>query len=172
MEATDDIDTQGYWTTDDYEALLGLAAYRYLAQRVGRHRPRPRGPRQQYDSLLAATNATLGRHHPPVPPRLPALLDHAAQHRQPVRRPGGRQLGVTVRATGPGTGSLLGAPLNGPGLVHDRRHLRTTASARLKGMLPPNTFGGFPDDYYSSGYNAGYGNGRTGQRPTTATRGS
>ena len=31
MEATNDIDTQGYWTTDDYEALLGLAAYRYLA---------------------------------------------------------------------------------------------------------------------------------------------
>jgi hypothetical protein len=29
--------------------------------------------------------------------------------------------------------------------------------ARLKGKLPPNTFGGFPGDYYSSGYNAGYG---------------
>ena len=28
---------------------------------------------------------------------------------------------------------------------------------RLQGMLPPNTFGGFPDDYYSTGYNAGYG---------------
>jgi hypothetical protein len=29
--------------------------------------------------------------------------------------------------------------------------------ARLKGKLPPNTFGGFPGDYYSTGYNAGYG---------------
>ena len=35
MAATDDIDTQGYWTTDDYSALIGLAAYHYLAQRVG-----------------------------------------------------------------------------------------------------------------------------------------
>jgi hypothetical protein len=29
--------------------------------------------------------------------------------------------------------------------------------ARLKGKLPPNTFGGFPGDYYSTGYNAGDG---------------
>ena len=35
MEATNDIDTQGYWTTDDYEALLGLAAYRYMASTLG-----------------------------------------------------------------------------------------------------------------------------------------
>ena len=35
MESTDDIDFEGYWTIDNYEALLGLAAYRYLATRVG-----------------------------------------------------------------------------------------------------------------------------------------
>jgi hypothetical protein len=29
--------------------------------------------------------------------------------------------------------------------------------ARLRGKLPPNTFGGFPGDYYSTAYNAGYG---------------
>ena len=34
---------------------------------------------------------------------------------------------------------------------------------RLQGVLPPDTFGGFPGDYYSSGYNAGYGHGRPGQ---------
>jgi hypothetical protein len=31
MEATNDIDSDGYWTVDDFEALMGLAAYRYLA---------------------------------------------------------------------------------------------------------------------------------------------
>ena len=30
---TNDIDSNGYWTVDDYEALMGLTAYRYLAQR-------------------------------------------------------------------------------------------------------------------------------------------
>ena len=56
MEATDDIDSNGYWTTDDYEALMGLAAYRYLA--TGSATRRSRGRPQQYDSLLAATNRT------------------------------------------------------------------------------------------------------------------
>ena len=45
MEATNDIDTQGSWTTDDYEALLGLAAYRYIARRSATPtKPRGRAP--------------------------------------------------------------------------------------------------------------------------------
>ena len=33
MQSTYDIDFQGSWTIDNFEALLGLAAYRYLAAR-------------------------------------------------------------------------------------------------------------------------------------------
>ena len=58
MKATDDIDTQGSWTTDDYSALIGLAAYRYVAQRVG-NASEAAWATQQYGSLLSATNATL-----------------------------------------------------------------------------------------------------------------
>ena len=60
MEATNDIDTQGYWTTDDYESLLGLAAYRYLATAVG-NTGEAEWATNEYDSLLAATDATLDR---------------------------------------------------------------------------------------------------------------
>ena len=60
MEATDDIDTQGYWTVDDYEALLGLAAYRYVAATIG-NATEASWATSQYDSLLAATNAVLGQ---------------------------------------------------------------------------------------------------------------
>ena len=35
MEKTNDIDANGYWTIDNYEALTGLATYRWLAQQVG-----------------------------------------------------------------------------------------------------------------------------------------
>ena len=35
MEKTNDIDANGYWTIDNYEALMGLWAYRWLAQQVG-----------------------------------------------------------------------------------------------------------------------------------------
>ena len=60
MEATDDIDTQGYWTVDDYEALLGLAAYRYVAATIGND-TEASWATSQYDSLLAATDAVLGQ---------------------------------------------------------------------------------------------------------------
>ena len=39
MEKTNDIDANGYWTIDNYEALTGLATYRWLAEQVGQHRP-------------------------------------------------------------------------------------------------------------------------------------
>jgi hypothetical protein len=52
--------------------------------------------------------------------------------------------------------SLFGATVNGPGATMiDATY--DYGFARLKGKLPPNTFGGFPGDYYSTGYNAGYG---------------
>ena len=60
MEATNDIDTQGYWTTDDYEALIGLAAYRYLAAAVG-NTGEAAWATSQYDGLLAATDAVLSQ---------------------------------------------------------------------------------------------------------------
>ena len=58
MEATNDIDSNGYWTVDDYEALIGLAAYRYLAAALGNPTEAAWAARQ-YDSLLAAMNTTL-----------------------------------------------------------------------------------------------------------------
>ena len=35
MEETNDIDANGYWTIDNYEALMGLWSYHWLAQQVG-----------------------------------------------------------------------------------------------------------------------------------------
>ena len=156
MGATNDIDTQGYWTTDDYEALTGLAAYRYLAERIG-DRPEAAWAAQQYDSLLSATNqaldTTISRYGLDY---LPCSL-LAAQQRQQVRESRGRQLDVAVRLRRLGVdGSLFGATLNGPGIsLIDATY--AYGFQRLKGMLPPDTFGGFPGDYYSTAYNAGMG---------------
>jgi hypothetical protein len=55
MESTDDIDSDGYWTVDDFEALMGLAAYRYIATRVGAT-SQVKWATSEYDALLAATN--------------------------------------------------------------------------------------------------------------------
>src|SRR4029077_16331638 len=53
---TNEIDSNGYWTVDDYEALMGLAAYRYLAQRVGAT-AEVAWATSEYDSLRPAVNA-------------------------------------------------------------------------------------------------------------------
>jgi len=157
MEETDDIDTNGYWTTDDFAALLGLAAYRYLAQRVG-DRSEAAWALQQYDSLLAATNTTLN-----------ATMQ---QYRLDYLPCSMLQPNTANRCVHPEDanwsspfgnwaweGYLLGELRSGPGIsMIDATY--AYGFARLKGKLPPGTFGGFPDDYYSSGYNAA--NGATG----------
>jgi hypothetical protein len=52
---------------------------------------------------------------------------------------------------------LFDAEVTGPGLtLIDSTY--DYGFRRLRGKLPPNTFGGYPSDYYfSTGYNAGYG---------------
>ena len=154
MEATDDIDSQGYWTTDDYDALLGLVAYRYLAQRLG-NTSEATWATNQYDSLLAATNQTLdstishfGLDYLPCSMVQPDSANRCANPEDANwASPFGRWAW---------DGSLFGATESGPGIsLLDATY--AFGFGRLKGVLPPNTFGGFPGDYFSSGYNAGYG---------------
>jgi hypothetical protein len=53
-------------------------------------------------------------------------------------------------------GSLFGATIVGPGQsLIDATY--TYGFNRLRGVLPPDTTGGFPGDYYSSAYNAAQG---------------
>ena len=156
MEATDDIDTQGYWTVDDYEALLGLAAYRYLAEGVG-DTTEAAWATQQYRQLLSATNAVLGstiRHYHldylPCSIMQPNTANRCAD---PEDANWTSPFGFGSWAW---EGYLLGAPRSGPGLsLIDATY--DYGFGRLAGLLPPNTTGGFPGDYYSSGYNAAQG---------------
>jgi hypothetical protein len=156
MEATDDIDTQGYWTLDDYEALLGLAAYRYVAGRLG-DTAEATWAATEYNDLLAATNrelsATIARGHLAYLPC--ALLQPNTANR--CRNP------KDANWTSPLAGGqwsweagLFGAPRSGPGLTLLDATYRY-GFGRLKGLLPPDTAGGFPTDWYSTAYNAGMG---------------
>jgi hypothetical protein len=154
MKATDDIDTQGYWTTDDYSALIGLAAYRYLAQRVG-DAAQTSWATEEYRSLLAATNkaleATISKYHLDYVPCSILQPNTSNRCKNPEDANWMSPLGAWAW-----DGELFGAPVNGPGLnMIDATY--DYGFGRLKGKLPPNTFGGFPGDYYSTAYNAGYG---------------
>ena len=154
MQATDDIDTQGYWTVDDYEALLGLAAYRYVAQTID-NGAEASWAASEYDSLLAATNAVLGQTI--THDRLDYLPCSLVQPNTANRCNNPKDANWTSPlGNWAWEGSLLGAPLSGPGLTM----IEATYDygfGRLRGLLPPGTTGGFPGDYYSSAYDAAQG---------------
>ena len=84
MEETNDIDANGYWTIDNYEALMGLWAYHWLAQQVGNP---GRGVLGRVAVLQPAGRGQqdAGRDDLGQPPELPAVLDDRAEHRQPLR---------------------------------------------------------------------------------------
>jgi hypothetical protein len=153
---TDDIDTNGYWTVDDYEALMGLAAYRYLARRVG-DTAEARWAADQYNSLLDATNTTLdatiqryGLDYLPCSMLEPNTANRC-NNPEDANWAAPMQFGKWAW-----DGQLFDAPVTGPGVdLIDATY--TYGFGRLDGLLPANTFGGFPSDYYSTAYNAGYG---------------
>ena len=154
MEATNDIDTQGYWTTDDFEALLGLAAYREIASALG-DAEEASWASAQYASLLSATNAmldqTIGQNHLDYLPCSLLQPNTANRCDNPKDANWTSPIGNWAWEA-----SLLGAPVNGPGLTMiDATY--TYGFDRLRGLLPPDTTGGFPGDYYSSAYNAAQG---------------
>ncbi len=156
MEATDDIDTQGNWTEDDFAALLGLAAYHYIATRLG-ERSESSWASQEYQSLLRATDAVLGD---TIEENHLDYLPCSLVQPNTANRCDNPQDANWTSPFGFGTwaweASLLGSPVTGPGLTMiDSTY--TYGFDRLHGLLPADTTGGFPDDYYSSAYNAATG---------------
>ena len=156
MEKTDDIDTNGYWTIDNYEALMGLAAYRYLAEQLndGAEVVWATG---QYSSLLAATNATLkatiGADRLNY---LPCSMLQSNKDNRCANAEDANWAAPFLFGRWAWDGYLFGAERSGPGY----RLIDATYQygfARLVGKLPANTFGGYPSDFWSTAYNAGYG---------------
>jgi hypothetical protein len=156
MEATNDIDTQGLWTVDDFEALLGLAAYRYVASTIG-NASEANWAQQQYVSLLDATDTvleeTITANHLDYLPCSLTQPNTANRCNNPKDANWTSPFGFGGWAWEAG---LLGGEVTGPGAtLVDATY--DYGFGRLEGILPPDTTGGFPGDYYSSGYNAAQG---------------
>ncbi|HLI74414.1 MAG TPA: hypothetical protein VKU86_11090 [Acidimicrobiales bacterium] len=158
MRRTDDIDSNGYWTVDDEEALMGLAAYRYLADRIG-NAAEAAWASQQYDSLLAATNAvldtTISRYHLNYLPcsMVTPNTDNRCRNPEDANWAAPMLFGRWAWDA-----PLFGAAVSGPAVdLVDATY--AYGFGRAARELPAGTFGGYPDDYYSSAYNAGYGSG-------------
>ncbi|MDE3087071.1 MAG: hypothetical protein KGJ77_09935 [Acidobacteriota bacterium] len=156
MRATDDIDTNGYWTVDDFEALTGLAAYRYIATRLG-DTGEASWAQSEYQALLAATDDTLGHTVQAFGlDYLPcSMLEPNSANR--CSDPEDANWAATLQfGKWAWEAPLLGTPATGlaPSLIDPTYRY---GFGRLKGILPPGTFGGYPSDYFSTAYDAGYG---------------
>ena len=157
MRATNDIDSNGYWTIDNYSALFGLSTYRYIAEQVG-DQGEVRWATAQYDALLQATNSTLqstiATNHLDYIPC--SILQPNTSNR--CVDPQDANWAAPFNSGRWGwDGYLFGATQSGPaiGLVDATYQY---GFARLHGLNPPSTFGGYPWRYfYSTAYNAGYG---------------
>ncbi len=133
--------------------MLGLAAYHYIASRLGEHEEATWAS-QEYASLLAATNAeltaTIAENHLDYLPCSLVQPNTANRCSNPMDANWTSPFGFGAWAWEAG---LLGAPVDGPGLTMiDATY--AYGFGRLEGLLPADTTGGFPDDFYSSAYNA------------------
>ena len=155
---TGDIDSNGYWTVDDYEALMGLAAYRYLAHAVG-DAGETRWATNEYHSLLASTNRTLlATIHRYDLDYLPCSMVEPNTANRCGNPEDANWAAPLLFGRWAWDAQLFGAAVSGPGVqLIDATY--AYGFARLAGKLPANDLGGYPGNYYSSGYNVGYGSG-------------
>jgi hypothetical protein len=154
--ATNDIDANGYWTIDDYSALMGLASYRWLAQKVGDN-AEYRWATSEYNSLLSAVNQTLNgtitTNHLNY---LPCSMVEPNSANRCSNPKDANWAAPFLFGRWAWDGYLFGAPINGPGSdLIDATY--DYGFGRLAGILPANTYGGYGSTDYSTGYNAGYG---------------
>jgi hypothetical protein len=156
MKMTNDIGSNGYWTIDDYSALMGLASYRYLAQRLGEQAEADWAGRQ-YDALLAATNATLAK------TMADNDLDYLPCSMVEPNTANRCRVATDANWAAPflfgrwaWDGYLFGAHQEGPAITAiDPTY--AYGFGRIGDSLPAHDFGGYPGALYASAYNAGYG---------------
>jgi hypothetical protein len=155
---TNDVDSNGLWTVDDYEALMGLASYRYLAHAVG-NASETQWADGQYRSLLTAVNRvltqTVDRDHLNYLPCSIVQPNTANRCREPRDA---NWAAPFLFGRWVWDAPMFGASVAGPAAsLVDATY--TYGFDRLHNVLPADTFGGYPSCYFSTAYNAGYGSG-------------
>jgi hypothetical protein len=155
MMKTIDVDTLGNWTVDNWSALTGLAAYRWLSLRVGDYLELEWAG-LRYDDLLLSANLslsdTISRNQLDY---IPASITEPNSQNRTRAANDANWAAQFLFGRWAWDGYLLGATQFGAGLdLIDDTY--SYGFERLKEAgYPEHTFGGYPG--YSSAYNAGYG---------------
>jgi len=151
------IDSEGYWTVDDWSALAGLTTYRYLAERLGDD-AEAAWAKAEYDDLYRVVTAQLqetitkfGLDYIPISMVEPNETGPRKDPRD------ANWASMFLFGQWAWDGYLFGADQSG--LMLDRiDQTYTHGFDRRKGVSDSeDNFGGYPHGFYSSAYNAGYG---------------
>jgi hypothetical protein len=158
---TNDIDANGYWTSDNYEALLGLASYEYLAQVVG-NTDQEQWAKNEYNSLLKAVDSTLSTTISSNNLNyIPCSMTEPNTANRCTNPEDANWAAPGVYYNFAWNGYLMDAPLGSPGPGSMADWVDNTLNygfGRTVNLLPQDTFGGYPGEgFYSTAYNAAYG---------------
>jgi len=158
---TNDIDANGYWTSDNYEALLGLASYEYLAQVVG-NTGQEQWAKSEFNSLLKAVDSTLSATISSNKlDYIPCSMTEPNTANRCSNPEDANWAAPGVYYNFAWNGYLMDAPIGSPGPGSMADWLDNTLNygfGRTENLLPQDTFGGYPGEgFYSTAYNAAYG---------------
>jgi len=156
IKMTNDIDSNGYWTVDNWSAMMGLLAYKYVCQRLG-EKEELSWAENEYNDLLRCVDAKLTEtittnnlNYIPV-----SMVQSNNQNR--CSAPNDANWAAQFLF---GRWAWDGYLFNGDQYGVNLTMIDDTYDygfGRLEGLLPPHDFGGYPHGFYSSCYNAGYG---------------
>lgn len=150
------IDSQGFWTIDNWSALTGLSTYRYICNELGETNE-AKWATDEYNDLLAVVNSTLDNtiktnnlNYIPVSMIQPNDANRCADPRD------ANWASMFLFGRWAWDGYLFNAHQEGVSLdMIDPTY--DYGLGRLENVFPEYDFGGYPHGFYSSAYNAGYG---------------
>ncbi len=157
MKMTSAIDSPGYWTVDNWSALMGLTAYGYICEKLGEEEEK-KWAENEYDSLFEATEKYISD----VMSRsgtsnIPISLTHRNEDGPRSDPRDANALSMFSFGRWGWDGYLFGAKQRGV-MIDAIDETYEAFSEKRKNISDSDVnFGGYPHGYYSSAYNAGYG---------------
>lgn len=154
MKKTMSIDSPGYWTVDNWSGLMGLLSYKYICDQLGETQE-ALWAANMYDEFLKTTNdkitETIIRYDLDYLPI--SMLEPNEANR--AREPRDGNWSSSLSGQWAWDGYLFGGKQHGIMLDWiDKTY--DYGFNRLKGVLPPHNFGGYPHGLFSSAYNAAH----------------
>ncbi len=157
IKKTNAIDSNGYWTTDDWSALAGLTSYRYICNKLGQTAEEEWAKAEYEDLLQVVTNKlqeTMTKYNLDYIPISMVEPNETCARKDPRDA---NWASMFLFGRWGWDGYLFGAEQSG--IMLDKIDDTYTHGFERREDLTDNpyNFGGYPHGYFCSAYNAGYG---------------